>query len=32
MKVVVGWSPLDGIIDPETGEVVEIPVGPVPVE
>lgn len=32
VKVVVGWSPLDGIIDPETGEVVEIPVGPVPVE
>jgi hypothetical protein len=32
VKVVVGWSPLDGIIDPDTGEVVEVPLGPVPVE
>lgn len=32
VKVVVGWSPLDGIIDPDTGEVVEVPFGPVPVE
>ena len=31
VKVVVGWSPLDGIIDPQTGEVIELP-APVPVE
>ncbi|CAN5413895.1 MAG: rod shape-determining protein MreC [Acidimicrobiia bacterium] len=32
VKVVVGWSPLDAVIDPDTGEVVDVPLSPVTVE
>ncbi len=32
VKVVVGWSPLDAVVDPDTGEVVDVPLAPVTVE